>query len=525
MSSVDSSEDSFDDMFSFAEESDATDSSNIFHSTPLKPWKILIADDEPEVHKVTNLVFDEIEFEGKPIEALHAYSGKEALEVLANNPDIAVILLDVVMETDEAGLDVVRALRSESRNSLVRIILRTGQPGKVPEKSVITAYEINDYKDKTELTVAKLYTSIIAALRNYRDLKTIEKSRIGLEKIISSSASLLDSQSLRQFSESILTQLLSILQLDESSLFVHQSAFTATKENDILQILAATGSYEDLHREEIPVEVQAHIDQAVREGRSIEFEDAFVGYFLSRKGDQNILYITGTKHLRDHDLDLIRVFCNNVAIAFDNIYLNMEILETQKEMILKMGDIVENRSKETANHVYRVAEYSYYLALAAGLSEEEATQLRHASPMHDAGKVGIADSILLKPGKLTDEEFDVMRTHTTIGHAIFASSHREIIKAAAIVALQHHEKWDGSGYPNKLSGKDIHIFGRITALADVFDALSHKREYKEAWSFEDTLQFLADQKGKHFDPELVDIFFNIKEQLIEINKNFPDTIG
>ena len=128
-----------------------------------------------------------------------------------------------------------------------------------------------------------------------------------------------------------------------------------------------------------------------------------------------------------------------------------------------------------------------------------------ASPMHDVGKIGIPDAILLKPGKLNEAEFEIMKKHASIGYKILKSSKREIFKAAATIAYEHHEKFDGSGYPLKKRGEDIHIFGRITAVADVFDALSHKRCYKEPWKLEDILTLMRDQRGKHFDPKLVDI--------------------
>lgn len=202
--------------------------------------------------------------------------------------------------------------------------------------------------------------------------------------------------------------------------------------------------------------------------------------------------------------------------------LNEEITNTQKEVVLTMGAIGETRSKETGLHVKRVAEYSYLLAKLAGLSEEEAILLKQASPMHDIGKVGIPDNILNKPGKLTPEEFDIMKTHAEIGYEMLKHSQREILKASSIVALSHHEKWDGSGYPKGLKGEDIHIFGRITAVADVFDALGHDRVYKKAWPLDDILELFKDQREKHFDPNLVDLFFENLDKFLQIRDTLHD---
>ena len=202
--------------------------------------------------------------------------------------------------------------------------------------------------------------------------------------------------------------------------------------------------------------------------------------------------------------------------------LHKEIEETQKEVIYKMGEIGETRSKETGNHVKRVAEYSKLLALLYGLDKHQADILFTASPMHDIGKVGIPDAILKKPAKLTTEEFEIMKTHAEIGYNILKNSKREVLKAASIVASEHHEKWDGNGYPLSLKGDDIHIFGRITALADVFDALGSIRCYKDSWSDEDIFSLFRKEKGKHFEPKLIDLFFENFDKFDEIRKKYKD---
>lgn len=202
--------------------------------------------------------------------------------------------------------------------------------------------------------------------------------------------------------------------------------------------------------------------------------------------------------------------------------LHEEITETQREVIFRMGAIGETRSKETGNHVRRVAEYSKLLALHSGLGEDEAELIKQASPMHDIGKVGIPDAILNKPGKLDAEEWIIMQTHAQIGYDMLADSSRALLKAAAIVAYEHHEKYDGSGYPQGLSGENIHIYGRITALADVFDALGSERCYKKAWDEEKIFKLFKDDKGKHFDPKLVAIFFDNLNEFLAIRDKFND---
>lgn len=204
--------------------------------------------------------------------------------------------------------------------------------------------------------------------------------------------------------------------------------------------------------------------------------------------------------------------------------LNKEIEDTQREVVFTMGSIGESRSKETGNHVRRVAEYSKLLALYSGLNENEAEMLRQASPMHDIGKVAIPDAVLNKPGRFDEEERRIMDTHAALGYEMLKHSQRELLLTAATVAYEHHEKWDGSGYPRSLSGEGIHIYGRITALADVFDALGSDRVYKSAWEDERIFTLFRDERGKHFDPSLIDIFFDHLEEFLTIREHLHDKI-
>ncbi len=206
----------------------------------------------------------------------------------------------------------------------------------------------------------------------------------------------------------------------------------------------------------------------------------------------------------------------------NDITVNKEIELIQKEIIFTMGTIGESRSKETGNHVKRVALYSELLARYSGLDEEEVSLIAQASPMHDIGKVAISDNILKKPDKLNTEEFSTMKKHAQIGYEMFKNSNRPLLQTAAIISYTHHEKWDGTGYPRNLKGEEIHIYGRITAIADVFDALGSDRCYKKAWKDEDIFKLLKDEKGKHFDPKLIDLFFENIDKFKEIRDKYKD---
>lgn len=208
-------------------------------------WKILVVDDAPEVHQLTRMVLSDYSFSNRSLEFISVYTGSEAKTIMAEHSDVAVILLDVVMETDNAGLEVVRYVRNCLQNRFVRIILRTGQPGYAPENRVVMNYDINDYKEKTELTSQKLFTSITSALRTYQHMRAIELNRRGLEKIIEASKCLFEMQSLQQFASGLLTQLTSILCIDEDAMYVTSSGISATRDDQNFVVLAATGQYED----------------------------------------------------------------------------------------------------------------------------------------------------------------------------------------------------------------------------------------------------------------------------------------
>ena len=244
-------------------------------------WKILIADDEPEVHTITKTVLSNFEFEGSKLEFISTYSGEETVKVLKENPEIAIVLLDVVMETDDAGLIVAKKIRDELKNHLVRIILRTGQPGSAPEKDVINRYEINDYKEKTELTTTKLYTTVMSALRSFRDLITIEQNRNGLNKIIEASRSIFELHSLELFAEGVLTQLISILKLNHNSMILKQiDGFSLEKKNGDFEVVAATGNFKGKSFNEITNDgIRELINKAISNKKSYFDGNNYIGYF------------------------------------------------------------------------------------------------------------------------------------------------------------------------------------------------------------------------------------------------------
>jgi putative two-component system response regulator len=199
-----------------------------------------------------------------------------------------------------------------------------------------------------------------------------------------------------------------------------------------------------------------------------------------------------------------------------------ELEATRLQVIHQLGRAAEYKDDDTGTHVIRMSHFSRLLAESAGLSADHVDLIFKASPMHDIGKLGIPDSILKKPGKLTDEEFEVMKRHPAIGAGIIGAHKSELLECARVVALTHHEKWNGRGYPRGRAGDDIPIEGRIVALADVFDALTSERPYKKAWSVEDTMALIQREAGQHFDPNLVPLLAERVPEFIEIKRRYDD---
>jgi putative nucleotidyltransferase with HDIG domain len=225
----------------------------------------------------------------------------------------------------------------------------------------------------------------------------------------------------------------------------------------------------------------------------------------------------------ESDLNLLQFVTVYIAREIDAAVLRSDLEATQNEIIFTLAETGEMRSKETGNHVKRVAEYSAFLAKEYGLSQKDQDIIRISASLHDIGKIAIPDEVLLKPGRLTPDERVIMETHSKLGYDMLKHSRRKVLVASATIAHEHQEKWDGTGYPQGLSGGDIHIFGRIVAVADVFDALGSERCYKKAWPMDKIIDLFKEERGKHFDPKLVDIFFEHIEVFKGIRELYQDS--
>lgn len=342
-----------------------------------------------------------------------------------------------------------------------------------------------------------------------------------LGNVIKSSTEIFQSDSMHTFASVILKQVKNILGMDEAALYC-----ASIRRNNTFRILSATGDTAQLLSSEYFVQLPEHVlngyVEVLEAKHSIHSINSFIGYHKTSHDNENLLFISHRGRLSALDKQLLEIYSANVAIAYENMLMQEDIINSQNELIYILGNAVEGRSGETGWHVKRIAHICHLLALKAGLSEEDAELIKLASPLHDIGKMCIPDLVLNKPGPHTDSEWVVMKTHAEAGYQLLRKSDRKVLRTASIIAWQHHEKWDGSGYPNGLKGDDIDIAARICALADVFDALGSVRCYKQPWPLERILEYITHEEGHHFDPALVHVFMSNISEFCAVRKSHPD---
>ena len=285
-------------------------------------WKIAVIDDEPAVHDGTRFALHDYRLNGQGLEILSAYSAAEGRELMRSHPDVAVVLLDVIMESDTAGLGLVEFIRKELKNETVRIILRTGQPGQAPERRVIVDYDINDYKAKTELTADKLFTALTAALRSHQQLERMVQTRRGLEIIIEAASALFDFKSMQRLAEGVLTQIASLLNVDCAGILVLREGQNA---HETFSVLAGSGCYSRFIGSEVSEIIEHDLRHLVEEAftrRHHEFSPRrSVLYIKTLSGREVVVVLEAARHLSSTDRALVEIFCSRLSIAFDNVIL------------------------------------------------------------------------------------------------------------------------------------------------------------------------------------------------------------
>lgn len=507
---------------------------------PEKKEKILVVDDELIIRE---LLTDLLTEEGFEVET--APDGEDALRIIKEDKDISIIFTDILMHKID-GIELIHKAKEINPN-LVPIVM-TGYATIETARAAVKegAY---DYVLKP-FNISEIKTAVYNAIERHRLI--LENARLReiteLFKISENISSIRDEEQLLRF---ILNTALEYTQAKRGSIL------TVTEDGKHLKLVAGIGIPQNIIGNVIPIKpnsisgiVALNMEPFLVEDIDSKPElkeyiiglknNSFVSVPLKRNKNEFIshhpfiespsdiiavLNVTEKKDgtpFTESDLKVLRIIANHGAVAIENARLIREIESAQREIVFTLGEIVETRSRETGSHVKRVAEYSKVLATKIGLSPKEAEILRLAAPLHDVGKVGIPDAILNKPGPLTPSEFEIIKTHTIIGYDMLKKTKGVVLQSAAIIALEHHERYDGNGYPQGKKGKEIHIYGRIVGITDVFDALGVDRIYKKAWSLEEIKNYFAEQRGKQFDPELVDVFFANIEEILQIRERFPE---
>ncbi|MBI9098631.1 MAG: DUF3369 domain-containing protein [Spirochaetaceae bacterium] len=492
-----------------------------------EPWIVLIIDDDDQIHEVTKLALSSFTFEDKPLKFFSVFSAQEARDFLLNSTEhFSVFLLDVVMEEDDAGLKLAKYIREDLKNHYTRIILRTGQPGFAPEYSVIKDYDIDAYKNKTELKRADLESVFYTSLRSYRDISFLQLQRKCIEQVVASITHINSTTDLPDFASALLNQIGHLTGIEEGRLILEPSeTFAVSRSEFKTRVLASSGKGHMVERNEIGVidsEARALIDESLNSHCDVYAHPYFVHYMQTQRNNEIVLALKSRYRLSEADEELLILFSSNVILTYENLILSEEISESQNLIVRLLGGAVESRSLETGSHVRRVGELAALLTSLSGGTLGEIEMMRVSAPLHDVGKISIPDFILNKPEKLNDKEWSIIKTHSLNGFNLLKDTGNIILDKAAIIALDHHERWDGTGYPSGKKGLEISLDGRIVAIADVLDALVSRRCYKSAWSYDQTMIYMKKMKGSQFDPELTDLLLENSKEVYDIYLKYPD---
>lgn len=466
---------------------------------PEESWKILIVDDEPEVHAVTKLALSDFQFLGRGLEFHSAHSGSEAKELIKENPDAAIVLLDVVMETDDAGLNVARYIREELGNRYTRIILRTGQPGQAPERTVIVNYDINDYKSKTELTAQKLFTAVMSSLRSYRDIISIVHSRNGLEKIIASTNDLFALQSMEQFISGLVQQLSWLIGGARQTFY---AAAAESSDSSEMKVRAAYGEDADqlqgqTIKSALPKEALVELDSVIRT-HSICYGDGFVlAYCPSQCRPQGaLLCLAGlSRPLTDKEKELLQLFADNVQVALDNVICLQDTDKLLSELVARLMTLEQ---ESYAQHPDK--QTTYVQLVTAIMKEMNWSQDR----IQIAGTAATLFERAEKLFALIEEQpaSKVSPCQQRIVRAIrpLHMADNEISQVAVRALDERLERNDGMGLPSGKAGDEIAGESVVFGLARTFYGLVH-----QDLALEDVIARIEAERGEIYPSSLCDM--------------------
>jgi len=490
----------------------ASDESSRCADSDASPWKVLIVDDEDQVHAVTTLVLGDFHFDGRPVAFYHAYSGAEGQSLFHRHADFALAIIDVVMESDNAGLKLVHYVRRSLKNALTRLVLRTGQPGEAPEESIIFEYDLNDYKDKSELTATRLKTLLLTALRSYRDMVSLARNRRALETLLRVSGDLFSVQDLPRFTHIILDHLLDLLVAGNTlPKPTKVSGLAAVETGSGTRVLATLGKFSGLEpgvNIELPGKIGTLLAGSDKD-RKFHFGDAKLGFVTpTRFGQRHLFYLEEMPAVRADTRQLLALYRQNVCTAMEKAHALKNLQEAQEQLVHTLSQTIEIHSSEHACAGSCLAALCELLARESGFNVEDAHCVGLAARMHDIGMVCLPEKLVHKVGPLSEKEQLEQQQHVAHGLQLIENTDQQILRYARKIIQTHHENWDGSGYPDGLAGEEIDILGRIVAVADAFDARLSQGSEATRLALDEACNDIVQGSGTRFDPALVKIFQN-----------------
>lgn len=465
---------------------------------PQECWKILIVDDEPEVHAVTKLALSDFSFLGRGLEFHSAYSGEEARELAIQHPDAAIILLDVVMESDDAGLHVAKFIREDLGNRFTRIILRTGQPGQAPERTVIVNYDINDYKSKTELTAQKLFTAVMSSLRSYRDIISIEHSRHGLEKIIASSTNLFALQSMDHFVDGLVQQLSWVIGGARQTLYA-AAGRSANPEQMVIRAAYGEDADQLLNQQiksALPKNVLPEVDKVIRSHGMFYGEDFVLAYCPSQCRPQGaLLCMTGlTRDLSDSEKELLQLFADNVQLAHDNVTCLQDTDELLAGIVGRLMVLEQEKVAQTLGRQSNFVQVTHALATAVDLTPTRIQQTATAATLYERAEKLFAVMDGQPASKVSPCQERLKRAVRPLNMA-----DSDVAQIAYRGLNERLERWDGLGLPAGKQGQAIAIESQVLVLAFHFCRLA-----EQGLSEDEIMTRLNEERQRHFAPALLE---------------------
>jgi len=472
-------------------------------------WKILFVDGEPGAARAAKASLKNFRYLDRKLEFIEAETTAKAMENLGMHPDIAIAFIDAALENDSTGPKLIEHIRSDLGNTAVRIIVKTDRPNLAPERMMIDKYDISDYKYKSEMTPRRLYTTIRLSLKEYHNTLTLEANRNALRHILDVTPRIFDLKLMRleEYFEWVLAQFISVCRFGHTGMISTIDGILATVESKDFKIQATVGdfqmnSFSSARRTEI-YEACKKVTAENQRVHNLRAESIVVPL----KAAEQVLgfvYLECSQDLSKNDHELIQILANQCAAGLSNMKLHYDLIKSYDQSVDMLAAVSEFKDDTIGGHLHRIQELTRRLASALGLDEQEAESFAKASRLHDIGKVGIPDTVLSKPSRLSPEEFETITKHTTFGDKILEKAPR--LDLAKTVARSHHEKWNGTGYPEGLTGSDIPLAARIVTVVDVFDALASPRPYKGPWHMKDIMKELEAGSGEHFDPMIVSAF-------------------